>query len=65
MHVFDMQCFQNAAAYLATAISYERKMFVESTPVVHRFPRGRQSRKHLPLQSVRPRERSVNARNPY
>jgi hypothetical protein len=60
-----MQCFQNAVAYFVTAVSYARKMFVESTPVVHRFPRGRQSQKRLLLQSVRPREMSVNARNPY
>ncbi len=30
-----MQCFQNALAYFATAVSYVRKMFMKSTPVVN------------------------------
>jgi hypothetical protein len=30
-----MQSFQNELAYLATALSYARKMFMKSTPGVH------------------------------
>ncbi len=29
-----MQCFQNAKAYLAAAVSYARKMFIKLTPMV-------------------------------
>ncbi len=27
-----MQCFQNALAYFATAVSYEREKFIKLTP---------------------------------
>jgi hypothetical protein len=30
-----MQCFQNALAYFAAAISYRPKMFMKSTPVTN------------------------------
>ncbi len=32
--VITMQCFQNALAYLAAAVSYACKMFMKLTPVV-------------------------------
>ncbi len=30
-HPLSMRCFQNALAYFATAVSYDRKMFMKST----------------------------------
>jgi hypothetical protein len=29
------QCFKNVPAYFGTAVSYERKIFMKSTPVVN------------------------------
>jgi hypothetical protein len=37
MHA-PVKCLQNAPAYFSTSVSYERKMFMKSTPAQPSFP---------------------------